>query len=189
LKTTILKWTALVLAGLFLSSCSFLNLALSEKLKAPYFAYVRCEVMGVNLTQTNVNIVLSAYNPNKVGLKNVSLSYELFNEGKRFLKGNDIKVELKPQDTSRITVPAEVVYREIIAVVGPEAEKILLGQKAVPVRIDAVLTGNPTLYDDKKEGSLIPFTLKVSRTENIPLPRDQMNKLKDKAIDTIRRKF
>lgn len=172
-----------------MSSCAFMRLATSGKMKVPTFAYVRCEVKSVTPSQTNVDFILSSYNPNEVGLKNVSVSYELFNEGKRFLKGNDVRIELSPKDTTRIVIPAEIVYREIINVIGPAAEKVLLGSRTIPVRIDAVISGDPTLYNSKEEGSLIPFSLKVSRTEEIPIPQDQINRAKSRALDQVMKRF
>ena len=152
---------------LMLSSCAFFRLATSSKFKPPTFAYVRCDVKNVTSGKADVEFVLSSYNPNEVGLK----------------------IDLAPKDTSRIVIPAEIVYGEIVRVAGPAAEKILRGAKTIPVRIDAVISGNPTLYDKKEEGSLIPFTVKVSRTEDIPVPQDQINRAKSRAMDAILKKL
>jgi hypothetical protein len=54
-------------------------------------------------------------------------------------------------------------------VIGPTATKLLLNEKSMPVRLDAVLKGNPTLYNQSEEGSLWASSVKVSKTLDIPL--------------------
>ncbi len=159
----------LLLPGL-LASCTFFRLVRGSKLKAPDFAFVACRLTGVNENQANLEIVLKAFNPNAIGLRNVTLGYELFHQDNRFLHGDDITLELKPKDTTTLVVPAVVVYRELIKAAGPAAEGLMLNHKSIPVRIDALLAGNPTVYNEVEEGSLFQFSLKTSRTEDIPIP-------------------
>jgi hypothetical protein len=163
------KVLLLFMAALALSACTFFKLIRSSKLKQPTFAYVSYQVKEVDESKATIAFTVDSYNPNAIGLKNVTLGYELFSEGKRFLQGDGIQVELKPKDTTRIVVPAVIVYQEVFRAVGPAAEKILLNKKSMPVRIDAVMTGKPTVYNEMEEGSLFHFTLKLSRTVDVPL--------------------
>jgi LEA14-like dessication related protein len=183
------KSTVLLLLPLFLSSCTFFKLLHSNKLKKPSFAYRKCVVKEVSDRRASIEIFLSAYNPNAIGLKNVAVDYELFSEGKRFLKGNGVQIELPPQDTTVITIPVEIIYSDVFSAVGPAAAKVLLGRETLPVRIDAVIFGNPTLYNEKEEGSLLTFSLKVSRTENIPIPQDDIKKAKSAARNALKKIF
>jgi hypothetical protein len=182
-----LKPVLFVALTLGLSSCAFFSMA--RNLKQPAITYVRCDVKNVEERKADVQFVLSAYNPNTVGLKNVWVSYELFYEGKRFLKGDSIRVELPPMETTPLLIPAEIDYREVFRVAGPMAERVLLGQKTVPVRIDAVISGKPTLYNSVEESSLISFTFKISRTEQIPIPEDQINSAKKRLESSLRKMF
>ncbi|MEO7423879.1 MAG: LEA type 2 family protein [Fibrobacteria bacterium] len=180
---------AYLLLPLFLSACTFFKLFHSSKLKRPFFAYKKCVVKEVNDRRASIEIFLSAYNPNEVGLKGVAVDYELFSEGKRFLKGDGVKIELPPRDTTGIAIPAEIIYSDVFSAVGPAAARVMLGRETVPVRIDAVIYGNPTLYNEKEEGSLLSFSVKASRTENIPIPQDDLKKAKNAARDALKKLF
>jgi len=162
--------TGVLVLPALLASCTFFKLVRGSKLKAPDFAFVTCRLTGANENQANLEIVLKAFNPNAIGLRNVTVGYELFHENNRFLRGGDIAIELKPRDTTTLVVPAIVVYREWIKAAGPAAQGLMLNHKSIPVRIDALLAGNPTVYNEVEEGSLFQFSLKTSRTEDIPIP-------------------
>jgi LEA14-like dessication related protein len=175
-----------------LPGCAFFSLA-NQKLKPPTVAYDRAEVLRVAASKTNVNFHTRVGNPNKVGLQNVRISYQLFHEDRPFLKGNDIMIDLAPSAASPLAVPAEIVYTDIYAASASAIKRVLAGDKTIPVRIDLVISGNPTLYDSTRSGSLFPFTVSLSRTENIPVPQEQIDKAKkqaaEKAVDQLRRRF
>lgn len=179
----------LLMAAAVLESCAFFRLARSSKIKNPTFAYASHRFLGASDRQADMQVTLSSFNPNSIGLKNVTVDYELFYEGNRFLNGADIALELKPMDTTRIVIPASVVYREILAVAGPAAQGLLRNRKSIPVRVDAVLTGNPTLYNEVEEGSLFRFSLKVSRTVDVPIPEDAEDKAKKAVRGALKRMF
>jgi hypothetical protein len=156
-------------SSLLLSSCTFFRLARSAKLKQPTFRYVDYRFKQFNDVQSEFEFTVSSYNPNTIGLKNVTVSYELFTQDKRFLKGGNIPIDLKPQDTARLVIPAAVIYRDVFNAVGPSAAALLRDRSRLPVRIDAVISGNPTLYNEIEEGGLFAFTLEISRTVDVPL--------------------
>lgn len=180
---------ALSLAALLCMSCTALRLLHQSKLKAPQVAFVSYRVVGVEESQARVEFTLAAFNPNAIGLRNVTLGYELFHEGKRFLHGDDIQLEFKPKDTTRIVVPAVVVYAEVLRAAGPLAAKILMDKKSIPIRIDAVVEGKPTVYDEVESGSLFQFTLRLSRTESVPIPQQPVNEAKSAARRALKKLF
>ncbi len=190
---TVATVSALVGATLLLHGCAFFSLA-SQKLKPPTVAYDHTEVVAVAPRAANVNFHVKVGNPNAVGLQNVRISYQLFHDdGRRheagdqpnhpFLKGNDLLIDLAPRKDSPLGVPAEIVYADVFATSVKVVEKVLAGAKTVPVRIDLVISGNPTLYDSTRAGSLFPFTVHLSRTEDVPVPQEQIDLLKKKAAD------
>jgi hypothetical protein len=154
----------------------------------PNFQYHDCQFLDANENQAKLEFKLAAYNPNPVGLKNIVISYELFYEGKRFLSGQDMPIDLVPKDTVMLTLPANVVYREIIAVGGPLAERVLLNGKTLPIRMDAVMKGNPTLYNEIEEGGLFSFSLSISRTVDIPI-ESAVNKAKNSIRRNLKKLF
>jgi LEA14-like dessication related protein len=181
-----------VLAALSLvlfSGCTFLQLARSP-LEPPEVAYRTVDVLRVDERAAKLQIGLQAKNPNSVGLQNVRLSYTLVHEDRPFLKGNDLLVDLSPNASTLLEVPAEVVYRDALAASRSLLQRAMAGEKTFPVRIDLVVSGNPTLYDSTRSGSLFPFTVNVSRTVDVPIPREQLEKAaRDKALEELRRRF
>lgn len=173
--------------GLSLTSCTFLKLAFSDKLKNPKFAYQSYQVKSVSEKSVQIEVMLFAFNPNAIGLKNVTLNYELFNRDKRFLQGGGMRLELPPKDTASLILPIEVAYDEAFKVIGPAATKVLMNEKSMPVRIDAVLKGSPTLYNQSEEGSLWLSSVKVSKTLDIPL--SGMRKELEKTINRAWKKM
>ncbi len=182
---------AFILVSL-LSGCTFLQLA-SRKLKAPDVTYDRLELVGVAARSANVNFHLNVKNPNSVGLQNVRVSYQLYHDDKPFLNGNDILIDLAPNAVSPLGVPAQIIYADVFATSTAVAKKVLSGARAIPVRIELVISGNPVLYDSTRSGSLFPFTVHLSRTEDIPVPQETIDRLKkdaaDGLVDQLRRKF
>ncbi|HEY5702835.1 MAG TPA: LEA type 2 family protein [Gammaproteobacteria bacterium] len=170
--------TSVVCFGMviFLAGCTFNRLASKVELQEPTFSYLRHEVTSLNETKADVNFIINAYNPNPVGLKNVYVDYALLTEGSQFLKGQGLPLKLNPAGDTEITVPTEIVFIELINSLGPVVERILrTGDYSVPVTINGVIYGKPTLYDEFEEGtSLLSFNWEFSRTENIPLPEQQI---------------
>jgi LEA14-like dessication related protein len=179
---TIALFAIALAASILVSGCAFFSLA-NQKLKPPTVAYDRTEVVAVAPRATNVNFHVKVGNPNAVGLQNVRISYQLFHDDKPFLKGNDLLIDLAPRKDSPLGVPAEIVYADVFATSMKVVERVLSGDKAIPVRIDLVISGNPTLYDSTRTGSLFPFTVHLSRTEDVPVPQEQIDLLKKKAAD------
>lgn len=176
-----------------LSGCAFMRLARSEKLKVPEVTYLRTVIKSYDTEKATVDFVINAKNPNKIGLKNVAVDYQLFHEGRAFLKGDGIEVSLAPAGDTEIRIPAVIAYSSVFSTAYALTQRIIAGDSTVPVRLDAVVSGKPTLYNEVEQGSLFSFTKKVSRTENIPIPRKQLNDATDAAknrvIDSIKKRF
>lgn len=182
------------LALLFgLTGCTFLRLARSEKLKKPEITYLRTVVKSVDGEKAVVDFVLNAKNPNKIGLKNVAVDYELFHEGRMFLKGDGIEVALAPAGDTEIRIPAIIAYGSVFTTAYALAQRVIAGDSTVPVRLDAVVSGKPTLYNEIEEGSLFSFTHRLSRTEQIPIPRKQLDdatdRAKERGLQELRKRF
>lgn len=183
----------LVLASSTLSGCAFLRLARSEKIKVPEVTYLRTVIKSYDTEKAVVDFVINARNPNKIGLKNVSVDYELYHDGRAFLKGAGIQVALAPAGDTEIRIPAVIAYNSVFTTAYALTQRLIAGDSTVPVRLDAVISGKPTLYNEIEEGSLFSFSKKLSRTEEIPIPRKQLDDAADAAkqrvIDSIRKRF
>jgi len=184
---------AVILTLNIFSGCAFLRLARSEKLKVPEISYLRTVVKSYDNEKAVVDFVLNAKNPNKIGLKNVAVDYELFHEGRRFLKGDGINVSLAPSGDTEIRIPAIIAYNSVFSTAYALTQRIIAGDSTVPVRLDAVVSGKPTLYNEVEEGSLFSFTKSLSHTEQIPIPRKQLDdateSAKKRALEELRKRF
>ncbi len=166
----------LILVVIFLSGCAFNRLANRVELKEPEFSYTRHVIRTITESKADVEFIITAHNPNAVGLRNVFVDYVLLTEGGQFLKGEGLPLQLAPSADTEIAVPTEIIYADLINAVGPLIERIFLnGNYSIPVTIKGVIYGKPTFYDEFEEGtSLFSFTWEFSRTEEIPLPERQM---------------
>jgi hypothetical protein len=165
-----------------LPGCAFFRILSGSDLKKPSFAYARYEMTGMDETRSDLRLHLKAKNPNAIGLRNVFISYELFSEGKRFLRGDSIAVELIPNGETPLQVPVQVIYLDVLRAAGPAAEKILAGAKTLPVTVVATLTGRPTVYNESESGSLFAFTVDLSHTFDVPIPREAAEKAAGRQI-------
>jgi LEA14-like dessication related protein len=158
---------------MIMSGCTLTKL-MAKRLEKPTFTYTGAELVEASQSRAIVNFFFSAHNPNEAGLKNVYVSYELFVEGKKFLTGNDIPVELKPKSDTEIKVPAVIDYRDLVPVLGSVVQRLLSGRKTIPITIDAVLSGKTAIYSDAGKDKLITFETKLTRTADIPLPSNPL---------------
>jgi len=165
---------ACIVILLFLSGCSLTKL-MTARLEKPAFTYTGAELVESSQSRAVVNFLFSAHNPNEAGLRNASVSYELFAEGKKILTGNGIPLELKPKSDTEIKVPAVIAYRDLIPVLGSVVQRLLSGQKTIPITIDAVLSGKPAIYSEAGKDKLITFEMRLTKTADIPLPHEGRN--------------
>lgn len=163
---------ALILA---LPGCTLAKLA-TTRFEKPTFTYKGSELVEASQSRAVVNFLFSAHNPNEAGLKNVTCSYELFVEGKKFLKGNDLPLALNPKGDTEIKVPATIAYADLFPVLGSIVRRILSGQKTIPVTIDAVFSGKPAIYSEAGKEKPISFEMRWVKTADIPLPQERIDK-------------
>ncbi len=163
---------ALVLA---LPGCTYVKL-MTTRFEKPTFTYTGSELVEASQSNAIVNFLFSAHNPNEAGLKNVTCSYELFVEGKKFLTGNDIPLTLTPHGDTDIKVPATIAYADLFPVLGSVVRLILSGQKTIPVTIEAVFSGKPAIYGEAGKEEPVSFEMKMTRTADIPLPHERWNR-------------
>ena len=158
---------ALILA---LSGCTFIKL-MTTRLEKPTFTYTGFELVETSQNWAKVNFLFTAHNPNEAGLKNVTCSYELSVEGKKILKENDISLSLNPKGDTEIKAPATIAYTDLFSVLGSVVQRILSGQKTVPITIDAVFSGKPATYSEAGKEKSISFEMRLIKTADIPLPQ------------------
>ncbi len=169
--------------------CTAYKLLHSTEFEKPKIEFSGYSVRRVTVRQAEVDFVVLAENPNSVGIKGVSADYELYFDNNRFAAGEAVDIELPPGRETTVTVPVVIVYRELLKVIGPAVERVLSRQKSMPITVKARVYGNPKLYSDKEEGSLLPFEKRITETIDIPLPEDEVNRARDRLEEAIRTLF
>ena len=84
----------MVLLILALPGCLYTKLMTTPPEK-PTFTYTGSELVETSQSGVIVNFLFSAHNPNEAGLKEVTCSYELFVEEKRFLTAATLRDQIK----------------------------------------------------------------------------------------------
>lgn len=180
---------ALAVFWILTGGCTAYKLLHSARIEEPKFEFSGCVIKRVTDRQTEVDCIILAKNPNSVGIKGLSADYELYMDDSRFATGKAVDVELPPVGQIAVTVPVVVVYRELLRAIGPAMERFLSNQKSMPITVKARVYGNPKLYSDTEEGSLLPFEKRVTKTIEVPLPEDEIEKAKNRIEQSIRALF
>jgi hypothetical protein len=144
---------------LALPGCTFTKL-MTTRFEKPTFTYRGSELVEASHSGVIVNFLFTAHNPNEAGLKNVTCSYELLVEGKKFMTGNDVPLELNPKGDTEIKVPATIAYADLFPVLGSYAD--LISQKTIPITIDAVFR-KPAIYSEAGREEPISFRGKIDQ--------------------------
>jgi hypothetical protein len=166
---------AILLLLLALSGCTFARLATTH-FEKPTFTFVKSDLIDTSQNKATVNFYFTAHNPNKAGIKNAFISYELYVEEKRLLTGKDVHFDLNPAGDTEITVPAVIFYSDLFPVLGSVFERMLLGKKTVPITIHAVFSGRPAIYTSDGEEKPFTFDIPITKTVDVPLLRDKTNR-------------
>jgi LEA14-like dessication related protein len=165
--------TVLLLAGIaFL--CSF-----SIGLKEPKIQYKKADIKQVTFRDTKVEFVYSVDNPNPIGLKNISVDYQLYLGVKEKPSGNtpptatgkDVKFNVKEKSISEFRLPMTINYVGFFQTAEKLTKIILKGQKTIPFVLDTRFTLNL---------KILKFSIPVEVKGELPLPD---------LTDTIRHKI
>ncbi len=160
---------------LVLPGCAYTKL-MTTRFEQPTFTFTGSDLVESSQGRAVVNFMFSAHNPNEAGLKNVTCSYELVAEGKKFLTGTDILLAFDPKGDTEIKVPATIVYADLYPVLGSIVRRILSGQKTIPITIIAVFSGKPAIYTEAGKETPISFERRLIKIADIPLAQERRNK-------------
>jgi LEA14-like dessication related protein len=167
--------TLVLVLVLTLSGCTLARIAATH-FEKPTFTFVKSELADTSQSRATVNFIFLAHNPNKEGLKNVSVSYELFVQEKRLMIGSDVLFDLNPDGDTEIKIPAVIAYSDLFPVLGSVAKRFLSGQKTVPITIVANFSGKPALYGRAGKEEPITFEKRFTKTADIPLQQERRNR-------------
>ena len=176
-----------LLFSLIISSCGYF-LVLTADIESPKVKYLDHKIKKLTKDDVEVDVNLLAHNPNSIGLKNVFVNYELYMEGKKFFKGENISLALEPKKGTKIKLPIKIMYKGIFKSLGPIYKKLIGKAKHLPVEIRAHVYGKPTVYNKYHGGKLFSFNHNEKKIIQIPIPREKMQKKFDKAKGKLKKK-
>ncbi|MDA8099553.1 MAG: LEA type 2 family protein [Nitrospiraceae bacterium] len=157
---------------LMLPACAYWKLATTH-FEKPTFTYHGIESGEASHGQINVNFLFTAHNPNAAGIRNVTCSFELFVEGKKFMTGKDVPLEVSGRGDTELKVPAAIAYADMLPALGAVIDIILSGRKTIPVTINAVFSGKPAVYTEAGREEQVSFEIPMNETADIPLKLDR----------------
>jgi len=166
---------AVIVALILVQPGCTLTKLMTTRFENPTFTYRGSELVETSQSGAIVNFLFIANNPNEAGVKNVTCSFELFVEGKKFMTGKDIPLALEPKGATEIRLPAKIVYADLYPVLGSVVRRILSGQKTIPITIDALFSGKPATYSEAGKETPISFERRLVKTAEIPLQQERKN--------------
>jgi len=170
---------------LLTTACTSSNLIQALQLEKPEIHFIDYKIKNVNAKQVNLVLNFNVSNPNKIGLKNVFIDYELFTEGHKIVAGHESDMVLVPSGDSVVQVPAEMAYADLAKVLGPVAEHVLRQDKTLPVDAHVTIYGKPTIYSGFGIDDFFAFNYSTTRHLEVPLPQDKI----DNALEKLRNKL
>ncbi len=176
------------LIAIILVGCGFLLVATTE-IKDPEVKYIDHHINKVTSQLIHIDVNLMAHNPNAIGLKNVFVNYEVYTQGKRLIRGNDVAITLSPNQSTTIKVPVQIRFKEVLGALGPLYKNLIGKKQHLSVEIRAIIYGKPTVYNESGGGSLFSFHLQENKIIKIPLPRNKIDELKQKAKKAFQKLF
>jgi len=167
-------------------SCTAIKLIRSSKITEPTIKFVKHNVGKPTDKKVTINLDFDAHNPNKIGLKNIFVNYELFIENKRFMRGDNVELSLAPHGKTKIMVPVEIIYQDIFNVAGDLVTKILRRDKSIKVLAKITIFGEPTVYNEIEEGALFSFKYKTSKEIIVPIEYDKIKQAEAQVKNKIK---
>jgi len=185
--TKTIRILSITLIIAFLSGCTAFDILSSKSFEEPSFKYKRHKVGEPTEKYLPVVVEVEAFNPNDFGISNTYIQCELSYKGRVFMKSDDIALELIPNSPSKILVPLEFNYKNVLKTGGKIAEKILSGKRSVKLKARVALKGSPTIYDANQQSTIIPFEISLLKTIKVKIPRDKIEDALDGNAKTMYR--
>jgi len=171
--------TALVSVFLFTSSCASL---LEAKLLPPTFKFNHYKVRDITSEQAVLEIIIDVTNPNAFGIEGMLVDYDLSLEGREFLNGDGINLNLISKGQSEITLPITIVYNTLLPIAKGIGFSLLEKEPTIDVKTDLRFHGEVA----------VPVIMGLSAKTNvdqaqtfqadIPIPKEA---IKNKAVELL----
>jgi len=159
-KTRTLLLTALF-ASVYLSGCAYVK-ALNQKLKTPTVNFQNVELREATALGIKLDFLFEVNNPNAIGAKVTSLTYDLKLNGSRIAKGKTQEaIEVGPQGRSDVRFPFELQFKDLVSTIN----SLLGAQNKVKYQLDVVVCVDTPLGE---------IEVKRSAVGEFPVPRPKL---------------
>lgn len=145
----------------------------------PTFKYKSYKIGSPQKNYLPLELTIDVENPNEIGLMNTFVKYELILKGKRFIQGEDMKLDLPPLSKTKIIVSLELHYKNTLRAGEHIAKEILSGKKKFRAQANVIVYGSPTIYGDEQVGESFPFSVEARKKLKIKIPRDKIEESLD----------
>jgi hypothetical protein len=131
--------------------------------------YKQTDITGISKEKVNANVVFREINRDSVTLDNVSLDYELFIEGQKFVTGRDLKFYFKANDTTDFVVPIEVRYLDVFKTAENMTKAVIEGRRTIKFELKTYITIRYGVFS---------ITIPVTADGELPLQEDKKPEVK-----------
>ena len=177
MKITVM--TILASALLFTSSCASL---LEAKLLPPTFKFNHYKVRDVTSEQAVLEIIIDVNNPNAFSIEGMLVDYDLSLEGREFLNGDGISLDLISKGQSEMILPITIVYNTLLPIAKGIGFSLLEKEPTIDVKTDLRFHGEVAVP------VALGFKAKTNADQSqtfqadIPIPKEA---IKSKAVELL----
>lgn len=171
--------TILASVILFTSSCASL---LEAKLLPPTFKFNHYKVRDITSEQAVLEIIIDVNNPNAFSIEGMKVDYDLSLEGREFLNGKEISLDLISKGQSEMILPITIVYNTLLPIAKGIGFSLLEKEPTIDVKTDLRFHGEVAV--PVVMGLRAKTNADQSQTfqADIPIPKEA---IKDKATELL----
>lgn len=164
---------------LFTSSCASL---LEAKLLPPTFKFNHYKVRDITSEQAVLEIIIDVNNPNAFSIEGMLVDYKLSLEGRDFLNGAGINLDLISKGQSELTLPITIVYSSLLPIAKGIGFSLLEKEPTIDIKTDLRFHGEvavPVIMGIKAKTNVDQAQ---TFQADIPIPKEA---IKNKAIEFL----
>jgi LEA14-like dessication related protein len=143
-------------------SALLLTLIGCVQLKNPEIKFVGQEIRSIDIQKVSLDLNVSVYNPNGVGVDNATYGYAVTVKGVECFVGKDIPFSIPASSTVNLKLPVDIYYSKLFSTTIALMQSLMMGERTLPYEV--------------KGSATIPFigfpiSIPFSNKGEIPLPK------------------
>ncbi|BCE03152.1 hypothetical protein [Marinicellulosiphila megalodicopiae] len=165
--------------ALLTTNCASL---LEAKLLPPTFKFNHYKVRDITTEQAVLEIIVDVNNPNSFTIEGMLVDYDLSLEGREFLQGDGINLDLISQGQSELILPITIQYSSLIPVMKGIGFSLLEKEPTIDIKTDLLFHGQVAV--PAALGLKLKTNVNQAQTfqADIPIPKEA---IKNKAAELL----